>query len=75
MACEGFIPSVTAEGSEAKIWVFPSVPRAPRGAMAKGACPREFPHLSGKTVKPEESRLCTPPFEPTNQPESLVVDG
>jgi len=25
--CEGFIPSVTAEGSEVKIWVFPGVSR------------------------------------------------
>ena len=44
--CEGFIPSVTAEGSEVKIWVFPCVSRAPRGVMARSACPREFPHLS-----------------------------
>ena len=70
--CEGFIPSVTAEGSEGFL---ECVLCAPRGVMAKGACPREFPHLSGKTVKPEESRFPPPPFEPTNQPGSVVVGG
>ena len=33
--CEGFILPVTAEGSEVKNWVFPTVSRAPRGVMAK----------------------------------------
>ena len=37
-----------AEGSEVKMWVFPSVPRAPCGLMARGACPRGFPVLSGR---------------------------
>ena len=45
---EGFISSVTAEGSEVQIWVFPSVPRAPRGVMARRAWLREFPHLPGR---------------------------
>ena len=40
--CGGLFPSVTAEGSEAKIWVFPSALRAPCGVMARGACTRGF---------------------------------
>ena len=34
--CEGFIPLVRTEGSEAKVWGFPCVLRAPRGVMGKG---------------------------------------
>ena len=49
--CEGFIPSVTAEGSEVKFWVFPGVSRAPSGVMARRACPRGFPHLPGRARK------------------------
>ena len=45
--CVGFIPPVTAEGSEVvKIWVFPGVSRAPSGVLARRACPRGFPLLS-----------------------------
>ena len=48
--CEGFIPSVTAEGSEVNIWVFPGVSRAHSGAMARRACPRGFSHLPRRSI-------------------------
>ena len=41
--CEGFFPSVTAEGAEVNIWGFLGVPRALCGLMANGACTRAFP--------------------------------
>ena len=55
--CEGSIPSVTAEGSEVKIWVSPCVLRAPSGAMVRSACPRGFPHLSRRRQNPKKTRL------------------
>ena len=47
--CEGAIPSVAAEGSERKFWVFSCVSRAPCGVMARRAWPREIPLLSGRS--------------------------
>ena len=73
--CEGFVPSVTAEGSEVKIWVFPCVLRAPSGAMVRSACPRGFPHLSRRRQNPKKTRLPHLFEDTTNQPGSWVGHG
>jgi len=59
--CEGFIPSVTAEGSEVEIRGFPSVPRAPRGGMhGQRSVPPRACKFAQKKLKPEEKRFVTP---------------
>ena len=81
--CEGFVPSVTAEGPEEKIRVFPSVPRAPRGAMARGHGQGSVASSGDSTfdrrkVVLEENEVCHTPYlfgESRNQPGSWVVGG
>ena len=67
--CEGCFPSVTAEGSEVKVWGFPSVSPASCGLWrhGQGGVPSGVSTFVRKKVKPEENEVFHTPLK-SSQP-------